>query len=191
MANQPDVQTIIKARFAQLPKVIRDAITSADVEKHLRELATTHKLHLDQWEALENEVMMVLFGVNPIDQLQNNIKKQVSVTDDVAKALTEDISKTVFGPIRSELEQALEPQKPERQHAEADTEKPEQEKAPTAESATQTPPTQTSPVAPATPPAPAPTEKAARAPMSEAYKAGEPSTARRAIEDDPYREPLT
>ena len=74
MSQQTDTQAILKERFKELPRVVQNAITSADVRKRMRELADTHKLHLDQWETLENEVMMTLFGVLPVDELQANIE---------------------------------------------------------------------------------------------------------------------
>ena len=67
MADKTDIQTTLKERFMELPRVVQNAITSADVRKRMRELADIHKLHIDQWETLENEVMMTLFGVLPID----------------------------------------------------------------------------------------------------------------------------
>ena len=91
-----------------MPNVVQNAITSADVRERMRELADTHKLHLDQWETLENEVMMTLFGIVPVDELQANIQKEVGVPEEIAKELTENISKIVFEPIREELERELE-----------------------------------------------------------------------------------
>ncbi len=170
MPPKQDIQTILKERFTQLPKVVQNAITSADVQKHLREMANTQKLHIDQWESLEYEVLMTLFGVTPVDELEIHIKKNVGVSDEVAKELTENISKIVFEPIRKELEREL-----------ADFE--------AGALAAKTPATKGVPVAPATPPQPPSTLRVDRAPISAAYKAGEPSTARASVEDDPYREP--
>jgi hypothetical protein len=170
----------LQERFAQLPKVVQDAINSADIEKHLRELADTHKLHLDQWETLENEVMLTLMGFERSEDLEKNIEDEVGVPQDVAAALATDISKVVFEPVREELERAL-----NNPHAKdevigaveaAGKEALAQEHAPA--------------VAPATPPPPPTEEKVVRAPISEAYKAGEPSVARKSVEDDPYREPV-
>ena len=175
MADKSDTQAILEKRFAELPKVVQNAITSTDVRKGMRALADTHKLHLDQWETLENEVMMTLFGVFPIDELQANIQKEVEVPEEIAKALTENISKIVFEPIRAELEREL--AQPSAQAAEAVA-------APTAPAAPAAPA-----VLPATPPAEPPTTKIARAPVSESYKAGEASTIRKSVHDDPYREP--
>ncbi len=174
--EEKEVDTKLQERFKQLPKVVQDAITSANVEQHLRKLSETHKLHLDQWELLEDEVMLALLGFQPPEDLQKNIRSEVGVPDETAKILAEDVSKTVFEPIRAQLERELD-----------------------ASGTAQTPPatapatpvsTPSTAVAPATPPQEPPAEKATRAPISEAYKAGEPSTARKAVEDDPYREPL-
>ena len=98
--SETELENTLKERFAKLPKVVQDAIMSADVEKHMRELAETHKLHLDQWQTLENEVMLALLGVQKAEDLEKNIKSEVGVPDDIAKALTENISKIVFEPIR-------------------------------------------------------------------------------------------
>ena len=98
----------LQERFVQLPKVVQDAIRSADVEKRMRELAENNKLHLDQWQTLENEVMLALLGFQPTEDLAKNIESQVGVTPEVAKSLAGNISKTVFEPIREELERQLE-----------------------------------------------------------------------------------
>ncbi|QQG38030.1 MAG: hypothetical protein HYS26_00540 [Candidatus Kaiserbacteria bacterium] len=213
-----DLDKKIAERLKELPKVVRDAIESADVENLLRKMADTHKLHLDQWERLENEVMLTLLGFSEINELQANIGREVGVDEKTAAALAGDISKEVFEPIREELERQLE-------HPEAKAEEVSGEEAArrqilsaseesvvpaappatppatatpapiTATPAEPTPPKLDSapaapPVAPATPPAPAPTEKAARPlPSSGAYKHGEPSTTRTDVHDDPYREP--
>ena len=169
----------MQERFKLLPKVVQDAINSAEIEKHLRELANTHKLHLDQWQDLENEVMLTLMGFQQSEDLRDNIKSEVGVSDEVASALAADISKMVFEPVRQELERSLE--HPDAKVAAvsgveaAGAQALSQEKAP--------------PVAPATPPIDSPMEKVVRAPVSEAYKAGELSTERKSVHDDPYREP--
>jgi len=166
-----ELDDALKERFDKLPKVIQNAITSADVEKRMRELADTHKLHIDQWQALENEVMLTLLGVQPIEDLERNLKTEVNVSSEIAGSLASDISKIVFEPIRAELEREL-----EQSGAQAAT-------------STPTPAAIAPAVLPATPPTEAPTVRIERAPVSAAYKAGETSTVRKSVEDDPYREP--
>ncbi len=170
--------------LAKLPKPIQNAISSADLEKQLRALADTHKLHLDQWEKLESEVMLTLLGLHPIEQLGQNIKKEVGVSDEVLPLLLTDVNRIVFEPIRAELERELE-------HPDAKAEKVSDVDAARtqilAKSSGPTAPIST-PVQPATPPPAPPTEKAVRMPANGAYKPGEPSHERKDVHDDPYRE---
>ncbi|MDO8576448.1 MAG: hypothetical protein Q7R90_03975 [bacterium] len=180
-----ELEVALKERFDKLPKVVQDAITSADVEKRMRELADTSKLHVDQWQSLENEVMLTLLGVQPIGNLEKNIQNEVVVSSEVAKSLTDAVSKIVFEPIREQLEREL--AHPDAKAAEvsgveaARTQILGNEDKPAAPAVPA--------VLPATPPAEPPSAKIARAPVSESYKAGETSAARKSVHDDPYREP--
>lgn len=184
MPKQTDTQAILTERFKELPKVVQNAITSADVTKQLRQLADTNKLHIDQWETLENEVMMTLFGVTPFDELQANIEKHVGVSNEMARELTVNISKIVFQPIREELERELE--HPDAKAAEVSGVEAARTEALGDEAALVLPPAPV--VAPATPPAESPTQKVERAPASPAYKAEQASSSRKDVVDDPYRE---
>ena len=193
----PDDTTVdaqLNERFQQLPKVVQDAIKSADVEKHLRTLAETHKLHLDQWQLLENEVMLTLLGFQEPEELQDNLKSEVGVDEATAVALASDISSTVFQPIREELERQLEhPEAKAEQLNVAEEAKRQILQQETTENTT-TPTavalvasSQTT-VAPGTPPAPAPEQQAVRTTISDSYKTGEASNARKDVHNDPYRE---
>lgn len=210
--KKEDFEKKLQERFALLPKVVQDAIKSSDIEKHLRELADTHKLHLDQWERLENEVMLALMGFQPIEELRNNIQRNVNVSTEIAGAFAEDISRVVFEPIREELERML-------GHPQAKTEVLSDVEAarkqvlanqPTAnvassdelrassrstfasdlsgDSSRSPQLVARSSVAPGTPPQPPPTAKTERGPASGAYKPGASSMERKDVHDDPYRE---
>lgn len=184
VSQQSELDLALKKRFAQLPQVVQDAITSADVEKHLRALADTHKLHLDQWELLENEVMLALLGVQPAESLAQNIKSEVGIPQEDAAALAADISRLVFEPVREQLERSLS-NPSARNEPLSDVEKLGQQVL-----AQERGYAAAAPVAPATPPTPPPVEKAVRAPVSAAYHGGEASTVRKSVDDDPYREPV-
>ncbi|MEK7628512.1 MAG: hypothetical protein AAB421_03785 [Patescibacteria group bacterium] len=107
MIDQKILTEQIKERFDTLPKSVQDAITSADVQAHLRRLADTHKLHYDQWQVLENEVIMTLLGLSPMEDLRNSLVTQVGVDEKTGDKLARDISLIVFQPIREELERGL------------------------------------------------------------------------------------
>ncbi len=179
--NEQELQQAMKARFKELPEVVRNSVTSADVEKHLRELADTHKLHLDQWQVLENEVMLTLLGFQKPEDLPANLKKDLEIPDEIARALAADISKIVFEPIRAELERELEDPAAHTEGAGEIDEATREHVAAITPSA----------VAPATPPPAPPEGKVVRVPISESYAAQEPSHARKIIEGDPYREQVS
>ena len=159
-----ELDTKLQERFKQLPKVVQDAITSADVEKRMRTLADTQKLHLDQWEALENEVMLALLGFQPVEDLEKNIKSEVNVSDEVATMLASEVSKIVFEPIREELEREL-AHRALRRHL------PRLLSCPLPRRHPQT------------------RQKPCVRPQRKHIKPGEPSTERKVVHDDPYREP--
>jgi hypothetical protein len=199
-----EYEQLIKARMAELPQPVQDAINSADVTNRLRELASSHQLHLDQWDALENEVRMTLLGAKDSDDLAKNIQSEVGVRPEIAAALANDISRVVFEPIRQELERQLE--HPDAQakietgvetmaaQALSDEAQSVQEAADPvpddAPAATVAPASIPTP-APLVPPPSAPETKAVRAPLSDAYKTGEASSARKDVHNDPYRETPT
>lgn len=176
MSEDKKLDDILKEQLAALPPPVRSAIMSADVEKGLRELADKHKLHLDQWQTLENEVMLSLIGLEPIAKLEENIKEEVGVGAETARALVSDIGEIVFEPIRRELERELE-----------NPTNPEKEVSKEKEDALMTAGTAPAP-RPPTPPAPPPIEKAQRLPVSAFDAPQEKSHERKDIEGDPYRE---
>lgn len=189
----------LKDRFLQLPKAVQNAITSADVENRLRKLSETHKLHLDQWQKLENEVMLALLGIQKVEMLEENIKNEVGVPAEDAALLAGDIAEEIFLPIREELESELD-QPTENENNESElSDKPVaggQEPVATDQdsvspaSATGYKLQDTSSSVPSTPPPPPKTEKSIRAPISESYTSQTPSHERKAIEGDPYREAI-
>ena len=184
MNEDKELDDILKERLQELPKAVRDSITSVEVEKKLQELAEHHKLHLDKWDALENEVMLTLIGLEPIAKLAENIKNELDVSQETANALTEDISTAIFVPIREELQRELPPE--ETAGVDADVVSDTHDTPYTIPDTISSPP----PPIPSTPPPPPKTERAVRAPISESYMSQTPSHERKAIDGDPYRESI-
>ena len=214
--EEKEVDERLSARIKELPKAVQNAITSAEIEKKLRALSETHKLHLDQWQKLENEVMLALLGFQPVENLEANIKNEVGIAEEEAKALAGDIADTIFEPIREELERELEKPAVAEEGADdaqkipinkpatttAPVEKPSPQPVIINKSPASVTPAQTiienvpvrlvevvPPVA-STPPTPAPTERSVRATLSPAYAPDTKSHERKTIDDDPYREAI-
>ncbi len=182
MTSEETTDDIIKQRLDELPLVVRNAITSASLETHLRDLASTQKLHIDQWQLLENEVMMTLLGFQRPEDFQQNIQARLGVTPEIAVSITSNVNSIVFEPIREELERQLEhPAAQEKEVSEIEEARTQQ----LGENNVTPPAT----ITPATPPLPSSSIKVARPSESSSYKPGEPSSTRAVVHDDPYRVP--
>lgn len=187
-------EEMIQERLATLPQVVQNAIKSGDVKAHMQKLAETHKLHVDKWETLEKEVQYTLLGFQPAEELEQNIKSEVGVPDDVAHALTLSIANTVFDPIREALERSL--GNPEAKAAEVSDMETSRLQAIASENAAaptvspSVPDTAATPrvIVPGTPPAPPVQGTAKRAPIADTYLSSTPSHERKTIDGDPYRE---
>ncbi|MFA7309602.1 MAG: hypothetical protein WC050_01720 [Candidatus Paceibacterota bacterium] len=191
MSDDNDIDEIIKERFKQLPTVVQQAIISADVEKELRALAQTHKLHIDQWGTLEDQVQMTLLGIIHSDDLASNLQKKIGMPQSEAEALAADISRVVFEPIRQELERQLE----HPAAVAAKTTGVEDVRAQILSDSTKSAPAAVVPVtvatvAPGTPPSAPVSVQVERAPASSSYVPATPSHERKTIDGDPYREQL-
>ena len=181
MSEHTKFEDVMAERFAKLPPSIQRAITSAEVETHLRTLSDTHQLHLDQWSLLENEVMLTLLGMEQTSKLKENIMREVGVSEDVANVLATDITQHVFQPIREELERQLE--HPDAQITKVNEMDKVRINALAGEQAPDIPVQQTS--------APTASETlATRVEKSTTYTAQSPSHERKSIEGDPYREQI-
>ena len=167
-----DIEKQISERFGQLPKVVQQAIVSADLEQKLRELSATQKLHIDQWEKLQKEVTFTLLGFQDPVELPEHIATSLEISIEEANVVAGSINEIIFEPIREELEREL-------GHPAA-----KEEEVSDVEAARR----QILAVVPATPPPEAHAGKAIRASLSDSYHAEVPSTVRTTIENDPYRE---
>ncbi|MBM3271994.1 hypothetical protein FJY94_01775 [Candidatus Kaiserbacteria bacterium] len=205
----------LQERFVLLPKVVQDAILSADVSKRLRALASTHQLHIDQWEVLEQEVQLTLLGMQPLEELAKNLETELHIPFDQAGPLAADISRAVFEPIRAELERQLEhPEAKEEEKTAIETAAAQAlatdsiHPAETAVAATPTtpsttPPTTTPeqpvsaivvnapPAAPTTPVAMPEKPLERTSATAPSYTSGAASHERKIVEGDPYREQLS
>lgn len=104
MDNETNNQDqILKDAFTSLPKVLQDAITNADIQANLRKLAKVHKLHLDKWTVLENEIMMALLGITDPTDLPHAISEQVGIPLEQAQQISSSVAEIVFDPIQDEL----------------------------------------------------------------------------------------
>lgn len=192
--DRAELKRVFEERLAQLPPAVQHALQKADVETRLRGLAGLHQLHIDQWELLENQVKLALYGFEDAANLQKNLQEVVGVDAATAETLGNDINDMIFEPVREELEREL--GNPEaKKEVVSDMETARQDIL--AEHATDLPTVlpvantgivKPSSILPATPPPPPPQGVVVRAPAPETYKPQEPSSVRPHVAGDPYRE---
>lgn len=194
-----EIEKEIYDHLQQLPELIRGTIDEADVPAKMRALATQQKLHIDQWEGLEQEVMMTLVGMKEPNELPMGIKNALGISGDLAMTLATAVSEQIFIPVRQKLEEALAhpgiADLPEDTDALSDetisaenedqlSVSPDFVEPPPAVSPEPPPPTPL----PATPPPPPPTQTVEHAPISASYTPGHASSERKDAAGDPYRE---
>jgi hypothetical protein len=189
--NPKKLEEILAERFAALPVTVQSAINDASVEEKLRTLAGKHKLHLDQWVLLENEIMLTLLGISDPEDMAENIAKEVNVSKEVAEALVNDIAREIFTPIRELLQENL-----EGATEEVDT-RPTIKADPSFDLPAEDVPAPSTPAETEGEGETADTEttpekqfKEASQPSSGAYQSGKLSTERKDVADDPYRESI-
>jgi hypothetical protein len=100
---QADYTQQIQDAFNSLPKVVQEAITDADIQAQLRQLAKSYSLHLDKWVELENEIMLAIVGISEPRDLPENIVERVGLTHEQAVKITQAVAAIVFDPIQEKL----------------------------------------------------------------------------------------
>jgi len=104
-----NIHSMIKERFAKLPPKLQEAITSTEVAEKLRALSQKYRLHLDQGQILENETYMVLLGIEKAEKYEENLKKELKITPEIAKSIANDVAKEIFLSIRNVLKESTTP----------------------------------------------------------------------------------
>ncbi|MFM2414710.1 MAG: hypothetical protein RI911_403 [Candidatus Parcubacteria bacterium] len=100
-------QQILIDAFNELPAIVQRAILSSELETKMRSLAQKHKIHLDKWTLLENEITYALFGITAPEDLPNNIVSHVGLSKEEAVTINNDAVEIIFEPIRKQLQDTI------------------------------------------------------------------------------------
>lgn len=98
----------------ELPKVVRDFLTSAERDKVVLDLTNKYHLHADQAGEFERAFILMLLGVERPEEFVASLSA-TGLTSDVINGLASDLNERVFIPLRNaELKPpAQKPQKPD------------------------------------------------------------------------------
>lgn len=106
-----DIEKQIEARLAELPEDVRNAVLSADLPAQLQEIGRRNNLHIDQIGKLQDETMLVMLGFFGLDQFDEQLTEQLGISPEAATALAQDVSTTIFVPIRESMKGLIEGEK--------------------------------------------------------------------------------
>jgi hypothetical protein len=93
----------IRNKFESLPKDVRAAMESTDIDSRVTELAKKYRLHIDKAEELSDETGLVMLGLTRPENYLKNIRRRLELPEDVAHLLVADVNEQIFKPIRESL----------------------------------------------------------------------------------------
>jgi hypothetical protein len=101
--NESYLQPEIKERFQELPETVQNIILESGWEKTTRRIVEDNNLRIDQGAAIENEVMLTMFGFERPENFKENIIKETDLTPEEADKVVADINQNVFQLIKDRL----------------------------------------------------------------------------------------
>lgn len=107
-------ETQLRAEYQKAPKLVKEFITSAELNQAFTEIRDEHQLHLDEAGTLSNALNAVFLELVPLEKFPELLKE---VVKDEAKrtAVLKDINEKVFVAFRKKLEGPREDTAPVRQ----------------------------------------------------------------------------
>jgi hypothetical protein len=102
--DEEGTQNIFKDHFKKLPPELQKAVMANDLRQKLVVLTQKYRLHIDKAGVLENEVVLVLMGLENPDEFVNNARRELGLSPEDARGLARDVNDQIFHPIRETLE---------------------------------------------------------------------------------------
>jgi hypothetical protein len=86
-----------------LPPDVNEAIGSVNYIDTLTDMEKKYRLHIDQMDALGNEIYKLMLGLTPPQQFVGVIKTSANLSDETAKQIAAEVNEKIFRPIRESL----------------------------------------------------------------------------------------
>jgi hypothetical protein len=93
-----------KKQYSVLPPVIKDFMAKEETIEKILDIGKKYNLHIDQLQILNEEVGLVLHGLEKPGNFINNLRKYLGLSEDIANLITYDLNQQIFAEIRGELE---------------------------------------------------------------------------------------
>ncbi len=104
MENENSLE-LIKSAFKELPPEVQEAITAPDFSKNIKLIASKHSLMLDQVDSLHKIILAVLLRLEPSSEFVNSVSTELGLNHEKSLLLSKDVNDTVFGPVRTHLQE--------------------------------------------------------------------------------------
>ncbi len=98
-----ELEQILKDRFSKLPPKLQGALINPIWRNSLGEKAQSFGLTEDQKAFLENEVVFVLMGLEPKENLVANLKSEVTMTEENARQMNDYVNGAILSSVSQEL----------------------------------------------------------------------------------------
>lgn len=106
--DQTQLQQQIALYYSKLPADVQGVFSSMKWMESLREISAKYSLNEAQIETLGTETTLVMLGIIDIDEYNNNIQKEISISTEQIVKMTKDIDDLVLKTIRSQLKETFE-----------------------------------------------------------------------------------
>ena len=103
-----ETDKIIAEHMQVLPVYVKDAFKAAQPFEKIRAIAADFKLHIDQTETLEQEVLLVMLGLESPDTFIDETSKSFDLSEEDSRKLVDRISSELFMPIRDAMQRYAE-----------------------------------------------------------------------------------
>ena len=90
--NHPDIQIYLQ----NLPPVVQKCIGSAEWKVKIMEIGKKYSLQPAQINNLEMETLLVSIGVESDQEMMENVKKELDISDILAEQLVEDVNQRIY-----------------------------------------------------------------------------------------------
>lgn len=100
-----EIKQIIEERRQAIPEELLKSIDSINLDAILREITWNNSIMLDKAELLHVEIIMALYGIEPISNFISNLEKEVGLPKEKAEKVAHEADEMIFKKIRTFLEE--------------------------------------------------------------------------------------
>ena len=93
----------IRERFELLPEIMQDIILESGWEKTTRRIVEDLNLRIDQGVAIENEIMLVMFGFEDPVKFSENINQISDIDSEIASKIIFEVNTRIFSLFKEKI----------------------------------------------------------------------------------------